>query len=347
MITIEKEYINSLSNLKFIDLFAGIGGLRLGMESFGAKCMFSSEIDSYAIKTYSSNFNDTPHGDITQIMVKDIPEHDMLLGGFPCQSFSISGLQKGFEDARGTLFFDVARIIKHRRPRVVLLENVNNLEKHDDGRTLNVIVNSLENLGYSVFYKVLNASHFGVPQSRKRIYIACFRNDLYPNFNFEFPKPTMENIKVRDISLNDEDVQQYIIKRNDIIIKENYNQSYGSDYKNYKPIRIGTISKGGQGERIYDPNGHAITLSAYGGGVAAKTGAYLVNNVVRKLAPRECARLMGFPDSYKIVVPNSQALKQFGNSVVVNIIQLITKAMIDQNVFAYKISHEEVASDRI
>lgn len=334
MISIKEEFENYLKDITFIDLFSGIGGFRIAMESFGAHCAFSSEIDSYAIKTYVENFKDIPTGDITKVNEKQIPYHDVLCAGFPCQPFSISGKQEGFNDIRGTLFFDIARIVNYRKPPILLLENVSNLERHDNGRTMSVIVKTLEKLKYNVFYKVLNASNYGIPQSRKRIYIACFRKDLYSNINFTFPEGIHKNVCIKDILLPKELTEKYIINRDDIIIKEKSLAQQTFIPKTYnRPVRVGTINKGGQGERIYSIFGHGITLSATGGGAAAKTGAYLVDGLVRKLAPRECARLMGFPDTFKIVVSDNQAWKQFGNSVVIDVLQYIIKSMIEQGVF--------------
>lgn len=346
MINIDISYKNVLNGVRFIDLFAGIGGFRLAMESFGATCIFSSEIDEYAKKTYFENFGDIPKGDITKIKEEEIPEHEVLCAGFPCQPFSISGKRKGFEDARGTLFFDIARIINYRKPPVVFLENVSHLQRHDKGKTLNVIIRILKDMNYNVFYKVLNASEYGIPQSRKRLYILCFRKDMYPKLNFKFPKGVKKNVCVKDILLRSEETQKYIIDRDDITIKEDRTEQLNFlPQIHSKPVRIGTINKGGQGERIYSIYGHAITLSAEGGGAAAKTGAYLIDGVVRKLAPRECARLMGFPDSYKIVVPDNQAWKQFGNSVVVDVLQYIIISMINQGVFSLFYKGERVANE--
>ncbi|HSA05782.1 MAG TPA: DNA cytosine methyltransferase [Candidatus Gastranaerophilales bacterium] len=323
MITVDNEYINCLSEYKFIDLFAGIGGFRYALESFGAKCAFSSEWDKNAQEVYYKNFGEFPAGDITKINEKEIPKHDILCGGFPCQAFSISGKQLGFNDARGTLFFEIARIVSYHKPKILFLENVKQFESHDNGKTLKTIKKILEKLDYVVFNKVLNVSNYGLPQKRKRIYIICFRKDLGVD-SFEFPTPTNCPIQLKDIILPDEETTDYIIKRNDIKLKDNprINKDLFGNYP-LEPLRIGTVNKGGQGERIYHEYGHAITLSAYGGGVGAKTGLYLINGKVRKLAPRECARLQGFPDDFKIHESNCQAYKQFGNSVAINVLQYI------------------------
>ena len=311
----------NLKGLKFIDLFAGLGGFRLALESFGAKCVYSNEWDKYAQKVYQMNFGDKPEGDITLVDENKIPDHDILCAGFPCQAFSISGKQKGFEDSRGTLFFDVARIVKAKKPKVVFMENVKNFASHDNGNTLKVVQNTMIDLGYDFYYDILNSLDFGIPQNRERIYMLCFRKDLNIT-NFAFPKPFELSTFVEDLLLSDEDVSNLIIDRQDIVLKNTEIKENSS-----KVIRIGTVGKGGQGERIYSPKGIAITLSAHGGGVFAKTGGYLINGKTRKLHPRECARIMGYPDSYLIHPSSSQAYKQFGNSVVVNVLQYISKNM--------------------
>ncbi|CCJ32981.1 DNA cytosine methyltransferase [Caloramator australicus] len=315
MIDIKKK---SLYGFTFIDLFAGLGGFRIALESLGAKCVFSSEIDESVREVYIENFGDIPYGDITQIDEYSIPEHDILCAGFPCQAFSISGKQRGFEDSRGTLFFDIARIVKAKKPKIVFMENVKNFASHDNGKTLSVVKSIMEELGYTFYYKVLNAADYGIPQKRERIYMVCFRNDLAIK-KFNFPKPFPLKKHVEDFLIKDENqVKHLYVQRPDIY----FNGVEDNKYSN-KPIRLGIVNKGGQGERIYSVKGVAITLSANGGGVFSKTGGYLINGKIRKLHPRECARLMGFPDSYKICKNDNQAYKQFGNSVVIDVLQLI------------------------
>jgi len=313
-----------LTNIKFIDLFAGIGGFHYALSSVGAECVFASEWDAFAADTYTQNFNLKPQGDITKIPVNEIPSHDILCGGFPCQAFSISGKQKGFEDIRGTLFFDIARIVDYHKPKVLLLENVKNLSQHDGGKTLKIIEKTLKNLHYTVFHKVLNASNFGLPQNRERIYIVAFRNDIKSN-TFTFPKPPNPPVCLLDI-IENSPTNAKIIERNDIeIYKEYIPQKNIFDEMTFlnKPIQIGKVNKGGQGERIYHPLGHAITLSAYGGGVGSKTGLYLIDGKIRKLSPRECARIQGFPDSFILNKSDAQSYKQFGNSVAIDVLQNI------------------------
>lgn len=315
MITIEKKL---LKDYKFIDLFAGLGGFRIALESLGAKCVYSNEWDPHAQKVYADNFGHIPEGDITKVDEKKIPNHDILCAGFPCQAFSISGKQRGFEDSRGTLFFDVARIVKEKKPKIVFMENVKNFATHDGGKTLSVVKSTMEELGYTFYQKVLNSVTYGMPQKRERIYMVCFRNDLDIN-TFKFPKPFKLTRYIDDFLLKDEImVESLYIDRPDTF----YNDTEDNKYSD-KPIRLGIVNKGGQGERIYSTKGIAITLSAHGGGAFAKTGGYLVNGRPRKLHPRECARIMGFPDSYKISSSFNQAYKQFGNSVVIDVLQYI------------------------
>lgn len=319
----------ALSNHTFIDLFAGIGGFHLAMSSFGGKCVFASEWDKYAAETYQQNFNIKPFGDITKIVESNIPDHDILCGGFPCQAFSISGKQKGFDDIRGTLFFDIARIINHHKPKVVFLENVKNLSRHNEGKTLKTIDETLKGLGYNVHTKVLNASNYGLPQNRERLYIVAFREDIMAT-HFIFPKATNEPVCLEAV-LENNPTNAKVVERLDIEINKNYNELNSLN----KPIQIGKVNKGGQGERIYHTLGHAITLSAYGGGVGSKTGLYLVDGKIRKLSPRECARVQGFPENFILNSSDIQSYKQFGNSVSINVLQHIlfeiTKVLKEHN----------------
>lgn len=313
-----------LKKLKYIDLFAGIGGFHQALSSFGAECVFASEWDKYASETYEYNYGIKPFGDITQINEKDIPNHDILCGGFPCQAFSVSGKQKGFEDSRGTLFFDIARIVEYHQPKLVFLENVKNFETHDNGNTLKILKKILNELGYDVKHQVLNASDFGLPQNRERIYFVCFRKDIMVD-SFIFPKPLNRKTALIDF-LEDHTNEAKIVTRPDIKLNKSFSpirNIFGEIELPNKPIQIGIVNKGGQGERIYDPHGHAITLSAYGGGVGSKTGLYKIGNVIRKLSPRECARIQGFPDDFQIISSPSQSYKQFGNSVAINVLKSI------------------------
>ena len=308
-----------MGKLKFIDLFCGIGGFRIALKSLGHDCVFSSDLDKDAQHTYKVNFDETPVGDITKVDASVIPEHQILCGGFPCQPFSISGNQAGFQDSRGTLLHEILRIADHHQPEVLFLENVRNYVSHAGGETLAMTLNLLEETGYDPFFKVLNSSDFGIPQKRERLYFACFRKDLRIS-EFEFPQPTKSDVAVEDILLlgGDPMLDDLFIEREDLTLAKEFPES-----REKKPIRVGTVGKGGQGERIYSSKGHAITLSAYGGGIGAKTGIYLINERLRRLHPRECARLMGFPESFKLHNRRNVCYKLFGNSVVIPVVKKI------------------------
>ena len=261
MIDVEQKNLNGMT---FIDLFAGLGGFRIALESLGAKCVYSNEWNKDAREVYSTNFLEMPDDDITKVDENSIPEHDILCAGFPCQAFSISGKQKGFEDSRGTLFFDVARIVKVKKPKIVFMENVKNFAAHDRGKTLEIVKNTMENLGYDFNHKVLNAVDYGIPQKRERIYMVCFRKDLKIS-NFSYPKPFKLKKHVEDFLLKDETLLKNLyVDRNDIYYLNKNDNMYSN-----KSIRLGIVNKGGQGERIYSAKGIAITLSANGGGVFA------------------------------------------------------------------------------
>ncbi len=313
----------NLQNLNFIDLFSGIGGFHLALRSFKAKCVFSCEWDKHAQKTYFNNFGIKPAGDITKISEKTIPAHNILCAGFPCQAFSISGKQKGFEDTRGTLFFEVARILNYHQPKIVILENVKNFIRHDSGKTLDVVMNTLKKLNYNTSYKVLKSSYFGVPQARERIYIVGLHKSL-GLLNFQFPIKNSSQTKVIKNILEKNVSEKYFIDRKDMSF---YKDEFEIKNK-FSPHQIGKINRGGQGERIYSIHSSGITLSANGGGAAAKTGAYLINKKVRKLTPKECLKLQGFPTGFKLPTSNNLAYKQLGNSVSVPVIRSIMKNII-------------------
>ena len=327
MVMVMKQKISDeipKNEFSFIDLFAGIGGFRLVMEELGGNCVFSSEWDKQAQETYHANFKEYPEGDITKIPEEKIEKHDVLCAGFPCQSFSVSGKKQGFEDTRGTLFFDIARIANYHKPSILFLENVKHFANHDNGKTIKVVYDTLNEIGYDVFHEILNASEYGVPQSRKRVYIIAFRKDLKIK-SFEFPKPTFEKVVLKNFLQSNAKAKKQVVKKGLIRI---HDTKILKKSPVFAPIRVGTINGGGQGERIYSPNGHAITLSAYGGGIASKTGAYLIDREIRKLTPRECANIMGFPEKFIISKSDSQAYKQFGNSVAVPVVKRIFEEVI-------------------
>jgi DNA (cytosine-5)-methyltransferase 1 len=294
-------------DFKFIDLFAGIGGIRLGFESVGGECVFSSEWDKFAQNSYEANFGEKPDGDITLINEKNIPSFDVLLAGFPCQPFSNAGLKMGFEDTRGTLFFHIARILNHHKPKIVFLENVKGLKSHNKGNTYRVIQSTLEEMGYNVYSQVLNAKDFGVPQNRERIYIVGFLD----NVDFSFPQPLSKKVKVGDI-LEAEVSEKYTIS----------DRLWAGHQRRKKEH----VEKGnGFGYSIFDENSpYTSTISAR----YYKDGSEILikqnNKNPRKLTPREAARLQGFPDSFKIIVSDNQAYKQFGNSVCVPVIKALS-----------------------
>ena len=298
-----------MSDFKFIDLFAGIGGIRLGFQSQGGECVFSSEWDKHAQDTYEANFGEQPDGDITEIEPSDIPNHDILLGGFPCQAFSICGEQKGFSDTRGTLFFNIEQILKIRKPYAFMLENVKNLKSHDKGRTFKTIINHLENLGYFVHHTVLNSLDFGVPQKRERTIIVGFKEDIF----FEFPKPLGITPKLEDILENDEDIEQKHF------VSEDIRQKRMAKVKpNYPIPSIWHENKSGN-----------ISALKYSCALRADASYnYLVVNGIRRPTPRELLRLQGFPDSFKIVVPYTQLRKQAGNSVSVPVMKAVAEQML-------------------
>ena len=307
-----------LAETTFIDLFAGIGGFRTALESLGSTCVFSSEIDKHAAQTYHANYGECPHGDITQIAAEDIPDHDILCAGFPCQAFSISGKQLGFADTRGTLFFDIARIVKVKKPRVVFMENVKNFATHDKGNTMQVVRTTMTQLGYNLYAKVLNAADYGVPQKRQRIYMVAIRKDV-DSGRFKFPSPVELETFVEDILLVGSVDEKLTNTRWPLqFAREDVNENVANT------VRLGIVNRGGQGDRIYSTKGVGVTLSAQGGGTFSKTGGYLMpDGTARKLHPRECARMMGFDDSFIYHDSFSQAYKQFGNSVVVDVLQYI------------------------
>jgi len=317
---------NNKSNqlFTFIDLFAGIGGMRLAFEAIGGECVFSSEINKYAQATYFANFNEIPDGDITKINENDVPDHDILVAGFPCQPFSIAGVSKknsmgkkhGFLDkSQGTLFFDILRIIKHKRPRAFFLENVKNLITHDKGNTFNVIKAALEDANYELYTKIIDGKYF-VPQHRERIYIIGLNKEIYrKNIMLQFPTLTDRSLsKVRNIL--DKKVDD----------KYELSDKLWQDLQNYAEKHK---QKGnGFGFGLVNLDGITRTLSAR----YYKDGSEILipqkNKNPRRLTPRECARLQGFPDTFKIVVSDTQAYKQFGNSVVVPLIKALAEELI-------------------
>lgn len=303
---------NNNAKFSIIDLFSGIGGTRLGFHLTGkTKVVFSSEIDKFSIKTYKANFGETPCGDITKIDINTIPDHDILVGGFPCQSFSQAGKKLGFEDTRGTLFFEIAKILSTKKPKCFLLENVRNLISHNKGNTFQTILTILKSLDYEVYHILFKAKDFGVPQNRERIYIVGFNKKLVKNYDkFQFPQPSNTPTKVGDI-LEKNVNEKYTIsdslwnghQRRKIEHKQKGN-GFGYSLFNEDSIYTNTISA------RYYKDGSEILIAQKG-------------KNPRKITPREAARLQGFPENFIIPVSDTQSYKQFGNSVVVPIIYAI------------------------
>lgn len=295
----------------FIDLFAGIGGIRLGFEAVGGQCVFSSEFDEDACKTYEANFGEHPAGDITKIDAKDIPDFDILLGGFPCQAFSIIGKKEGFaNETCGTLFFDIERILKEKRPSAFMLENVRNLTAHDGGNTFRVIREHLEALGYTVYAKVLNALDYGVPQKRERIIIVGFRE--FTMFSYPDPVPVSKRKTLADILEKDVDKKYYV--------KESIRDSRRARLKDpdYPKPYISHENMAG-----------SITPHPYSAALRAGASAnYILINDERRPTEREMLRIQGFPDDFRIVVPYGKIRHQCGNSVAVPVIKAVAEQMM-------------------
>lgn len=309
---------NDNAKYKMIDLFAGIGGTRLGFYLTGkTSVVFSSEIDKFAVKTYRANFGEMPCGDITKVDAKDIPDHDILVGGFPCQAFSQAGKKLGFEDTRGTLFFEIARIINEKRPKAFLLENVKNLKSHDRGKTYKVIEKTLHDMNYDVQTLLFKAKDFGVPQNRERVYIVGFDKAQVKNYkDFKPPVPFDKPTKVGDV------------------LEESVNEKYTiSDalWEGHKRRKRDHKRKGnGFGYSLVNPESpYTNTISAR----YYKDGSEILveqkGKNPRKLTPREAARLQGFPEEYIIPVSDTQAYKQFGNSVAVPVVNAIAESILE------------------
>jgi DNA (cytosine-5)-methyltransferase 1 len=302
--------------IKYIDLFCGIGGFRQAMENLArengmaSRCVFSSDIDEHCQDSYAANFGDRPIGDITQVNEKDVPKHDLLLGGFPCQPFSIIGQRRGFEDTRGTLFFDIARILDAQKPRAFVLENVKLLAGHNKGATLKRILETIGELGYQCEYRVLNALDFGLPQKRERVFIVGYRDGI----DFQWPQG---GAPMKPLSA--------------ILEREVHPKFFASEHiRNRRLNCIEDQLPFGEPTIWHEnKNGH---ISAYPYSCALRAGAsynYLLVDGKRRLTPREMFRLQGFPDSYRIVSKDRHARKQAGNSVPVPVVQAVIRAVCE------------------
>ncbi|MCL2445753.1 MAG: DNA cytosine methyltransferase [Oscillospiraceae bacterium] len=292
----------------FIDLFAGIGGFHQAAVVLGGNCVFACEIDTEARRAYVENYGLEPHGDVMKINANEIPYHDILFAGFPCQPFSIIGNRLGFDDIRGTLFFEITRILKAKKPKMFLLENVKQLSRHDNGKTLQTIIAALEEIGYSVQWKILNALDYGLPQKRERTLIVGF---LDHSVEFSFPQPIGTGC-LNDILENDDDVHEKYFASQRIVEKRQ--QMHQSDHD----MSIWHENKSGN-------------ITSYPYSCALRAGAsynYLLVNGKRRLTPREMLRLQGFPDTFKIVCNDGQTRKQAGNAVPVNVVKAMLKEML-------------------
>lgn len=301
------------ANFRFIDLFAGIGGIRLGFEAVGGKCVFSSEWDADVAKTYEANFGEKPFGDITKISPVDIPDFDILVAGFPCQPFSIIGAKQGFNhETQGTLFFNIEEILKVKKPKAFMLENVRNLTAHDKGRTFRIIIEHLKKAGYYIHHKVLNALDYGVPQKRERIIIVGFRNDV--KFYFPDPIPESKRATIGDILEPAECLSPKLFVRKEIResrLARLKNPDFPKPYISHENV-AGAIT----------PHTYSCALRA---GASAN---YLLINDERRPSEREMLRIQGFPDSFKIVVSYGKLKHQTGNSVAVPVIKAVAREMI-------------------
>ena len=327
---VSNKFATKNDEFTFIDLFAGIGGMRLGAQANGGRCVFSSEWDKYSQLTYDTNFGEVPFGDITKIDEKDIPAHDFLMAGFPCQTFSIAGKRAGFSDTRGTMFFEVARILAKHRPASFMLENVKGLVGHDKGRTLKTILAVLrDDLGYTVpDPKVLNSRNFGVPQNRERIFIVGFLDPKHAE-NYIYPKGKPSTVTVADI-----------LEKKEVSAKYYLSTQYLKTLENHKARHAARGN--GFGYQVLDPKGISSAVIVGGMGLernlvldkrlkdftpVTKIVGGINKEYIRRLTPRECGRLQGFPEKLTIPVSDAQAYKQFGNSVTVPAIAAVVKSI--------------------
>lgn len=323
---VPRKSLEPINRIRFIDLFCGIGGFRLAAEqvfkshNIKSECVFSCDIDEHARKAYQANFLDTPEGDITKIDADSIPDHEVLFAGFPCQPFSIIGAGKGFDDTRGTLFFDIARILEAKRPKAFILENVKQLVGHNKGTTFKKILSTLKDIGYNVDYKVLNALNYGLPQKRERVFIVGFYKPMW----YSWPEKSLNRIPLDEILEQDVDSKHFVSER----IRLKRMEAHRSEFY----------------PSIWHEN-KSGNISSYPYSCALRAGAsynYLLVNGERRLTPREMLRLQGFPDTFKIVVPDSQVRKQAGNSVPVNVVRAVLESFLP--IISDDISQEDCLS---
>lgn len=320
----------------FIDLFCGIGGFRLGFERSGFSCVFSSDFDKHIQDTYEENFNERPFGDITKVDPKTLPDFDVLTGGFPCQPFSISGKKRGFEDTRGTLFFDVCRILNEKKPRVVVLENVKHFIHHDKKKTMSTVLNSLQELGYNISYKILNTKDFGLPQNRERIFII---GSLKGSFDFNKMKKTksksLEHFLDKSGDFEFVEKKDYTMIDKDLVVHQPSGLKFVG-YRNKKGFQSGIRPNTEHLNRVHRQPNRIYSVEGYHPTIPSQetSGRFFIylpkEDKVRKLTINECFRIMGFDDSYKKVSSSGQLYRQIGNSVGVNITEELSKQIILQ-----------------
>lgn len=324
-----------MKNFTFIDLFSGLGGFRLALEYLGGQCLFSSEINPHACEIYEKNFGDNPFCDITKIQPSVLPSFDVLCAGFPCQAFSIAGKKKGFEDTRGTLFFDVCRIVKEKQPKIILLENVKNLTQHDYGKTFSTIISSLEDLNYHVYFKILNANDFSIPQNRERIIIVAVHK-LFSEKTFDFHFEKMPSVTLSSILEKNHTIlppseytilppEFHKIQKSGLIFCGYRNKNIRKVGVKDNSLHLSRTHK--QPNRIYHVNGNHPTLSSQ-----ESSGRYFVydNEHVFQLTLLECFRLMGFPDNYVKIGSKSHLYNRIGNSICIPMIYHVMNHILKQ-----------------
>lgn len=333
----------------FADLFCGIGGFRYGLEACGMECVFSADIDEAARANYLANHGVTPAGDITKLDPRSLPEFDVLTGGFPCQAFSMAGKRQGTADPRGTLFWEAMKIIKRRYPKVVFMENVKGLVTERFRPTFESMLDCLDKAGYTARYAVLNAAHFGIPQSRERVYIIGLRKDL--PLMWKVPLPTYKPCRLADVLEPEDSIPERYYLSDDAVkglVRHKVKQAakgngfglqlfdkemvFGTvmtaDHSNLKLIRVGEVGDPTHRQnRVYSDQGAAITQAGNAGGGGAKTGLYETNGRIRKLTPREAHRLQGFPDTHRLTGSEAQQYKQAGNAVIPRMIELVWRGV--------------------
>tara|TARA_B100000519_G_C14201962_1_gene418353 strand:+ start:303 stop:1280 length:978 start_codon:yes stop_codon:yes gene_type:complete len=321
--------------IRFIDLFCGLGGFRIGMENNLAKCVFSSDNDEYVSKVYEQNFGENPFSDITEIDIKKIPDHEILCAGFPCQPFSIGGYRKGFDDTRGTLFFDILRILKEKKPKAIFLENVKGITNHDGGNTIKVIREKLKLAGYDIYENVLNAFDYGLPQNRDRWYCVGFKSEIDVK-KFNFPKKTKLDFYLEDIidkNVKDHRISEIALKhvKNNVKTFKNKKNSQLNLIKS-RQKKFTVVTEARKTRASIRQNGISPCLTAKMG--TGGNNVPILYELERKLTVKECLKLMGFPNDYILKENYSRSYKQIGNSVCVNIVEKIGKEIIN-NVIKY------------